>query len=171
MILSFGSTLLYDSYFSGTKSYSLRRFVPNNILDLVDEYLKPAYSEFPYQPENFDELYKIINSNEIQDVNYFTKDSENKIHETSILSFNYPRKEKSYKIIGDEICNNLKIYQKTFFDKIKMYYFIFIIFLKQIKLSNFSFKYKYVFLDKFYNPLNIIDNYKIKKYIKIILKK
>ncbi len=171
MILSFGSTLLYDSYFSGIKSYNLRRFVPNNILDLVDDFLKPAYSEFPFQPENFDELYKIINSNQIQEDDYFTKEIENKIQETSIPLFNYPRKDKSYKIIGDEIKNNLKIIPKTFFSKIKINYFIFLIFLKQIKLSNFSFKYKYVSLDKLYNPLDILNNYKLKKYIKKILAK
>ena len=33
MILSFSSTLLYDSYFSGTPSFSLRKFVPDNIIN------------------------------------------------------------------------------------------------------------------------------------------
>ena len=36
IILSFGSTVLYDSYFSGVQSYSLRKFVPDNIFYLLE---------------------------------------------------------------------------------------------------------------------------------------
>ena len=170
MILSFASTLLYDSYFSGVPSYSLIKFMPNNIIDMLEDYLKPVYSKFPFQPENFDNLYKIINSNEIKDDQYFTQYSENKIKETSLPAFNFPRKEKAYKIIGDEIKNHLILKQKTFLDKILLYFYSFIIFLKQIKLSNFSLKYRSNIQDKLYNPLNFFQNHKLRKYIKIILK-
>ena len=170
MILSFGSTLLYDSYFSGIPSYSLRKFMPNNITDMLNDYLKPVYSNFPFQPENFDKLSEIINSNEIKNDQYFTEYSETKIKETSLPAFNFPRKEKAYKIIGDEIKNNIIPKQKTFFDKILLYFYSFVILLKQIKLSNFSLKYKKNIQDKLYNPLNIHQNYQLRKYIKIILK-
>ena len=170
MILSFGSTLLYDSYFSGIPCYSLRKFMPNHITDMLDDYLKPVYSNFPFQPENFDQLYEIINSNEIKDDQYFTKYSETKIKETSLPAFNFPRKEKAYKIIGDEIKNNLILKKETFLNKILLHFYSFVIFLKQIKISNFSLKYKKHIQDKNYNPLKIFQNYQLRKYIKIILK-
>ena len=73
----------------------------NDILEMVDDYLKPAYSKFPFQPENFDNLYKIINSNEINNNQYFSEHSEKEIKETSVPAFNFARKEKAYIIIGD----------------------------------------------------------------------
>ena len=170
MILSFGSTLLYDSYFSGIPSYSLRKFMPNNIIDMVDDYLKPVYSKFPFQPENFDNLYKIINSNEINNDQYFSEHSEKEIKETSVPAFNFPRKEKAYKIIGDEILNNITIKKKTFFDKIQLNFNSFLIFLKQVKLSNFSLRHRSSIQDKLYNPLNFFQNHRLRKYIKIIIR-
>ena len=170
IILSFGSTVLYDSYFAGIPSYSLRKFMPNNITDMLNDYLKPVYSDFLFQPENFDKLSEIINSNEIKNDQYFTEYSETKIKETSLPAFNFPRKEKAYKIIGDEIKNHIISKQKKFLDIILLYFFSFIIFLKQIKLSNFSLRYRKNIQDKIYNPLNIFQNYQLRKYIKIILK-
>tara|TARA_B110000977_G_scaffold90947_1_gene120739 strand:- start:402 stop:1760 length:1359 start_codon:yes stop_codon:yes gene_type:complete len=170
IILSFGSTLLYDSYFSHIPSYSLRKFMPDNITDMLSDYLKPVYSNFPFQPENFDQLYEIINSNEIKEDQYFTQYTENKIIETSLPTFNFPRKKMAYIVIGDEIKNNLIQKTKTFIDKISLYFYSFIIILKQIKISNFSLRYKKNIQDKNYNPLKIFQNYQLKKYIKIILK-
>ena len=168
IILSFSSTLLYDSYFAGIKSYSLRKLLPNNIIDLIDDHLKPAYSEFPFQPENYEDLYKIINLGEINNENYFTREVENKIKETSLPAFNFPRNEKAYKIIGEEIKKNIDLKQTTFFDKIVTYFFSLIILLKQIKLANFLFKLNYVNFDKLYNPLNFFQNRRLRKYIRKI---
>ena len=169
IILSFSSTLLYDSYFAGIKSYSLRKLLPNNIIDLIDDHLKPAYSEFPFQPENYEDLYKIINLGEINNENYFTQEVENKIKETSLPAFNFPRNEKAYKIIGEEIKKNIDLKQTTFFDKIVTYFFSLIILLKQIKLANFLFKLNYVNFDKLYNPLNFFQNRRLRKYIRKII--
>ena len=144
--------------------------MPNHITDMLDDYLKPVYSNFPFQPENFDKLSEIINSNEIKNDQYFTEYSETKIKETSLPAFNFPRKEKAYKIIGDEIKNNIIPKQKKFLGRILLYFYSFVIFLKQIKLSNFSLKYRKNIQDKLYNPLNIYQNYQLRKYIKIILK-
>ena len=168
IILSFSSTLLYDSYFAGIKSYSLRKLLPNNIIDLIDDHLKPAYSEFPFQPKNYEDLYKIINLGEINNENYFTREVENKIKETSLPAFNFPRNEKAYKIIGEEIKKNIDLKQTTFFDKIVTYFFSLIILLKQIKLANFLFKLNYVNFDKLYNPLNFFQNRRLRKYIRKI---
>ena len=169
IILSFSSTLLYDSYFAGIKSYSLRKLLPNNIIDLIDDHLKPAYSEFPFQPEHYEDLYKIINLGEINNENYFTQEVENKIKETSLPAFNFPRNEKAYKIIGEEIKKNIDLKQTTFFDKIVTYFFSLIILLKQIKLANFLFKLNYVNFDKLYNPLNFFQNRRLRKYIRKII--
>ena len=144
--------------------------MPDNITDMLNDYLKPVYSNFPFQPENFDQLYEIINSNEIKEDQYFTQYTENKIIETSLPTFNFPRKKMAYIVIGDEIKNNLIQKNKTFIDKISLYFYSFIIILKQIKISNFSLKYKKNIQDKNYNPLKIFQNYQLKKYIKIILK-
>ncbi len=169
IILSFGSTVLYDSYFSGVQSYSLRKFVPDHIFDLLDEQYRPAYSEFPFQPNTYDELYKILNLDDVNNSQYFTESVETKIYQTSIPSFNYPRKEKTYKIISDEIKKILRLKQRSFIDKILVCYYSFVIFLKQVKVSNFSLDHRYVISDKLYNPLSFFKNFKLRKYIRNII--
>ena len=84
-------------------------------------------------------------------------------------AFNFPRNEKAYKIIGEEIKKNIDLKQTTFFDKIVTYFFSLIILLKQIKLANFLFKLNYVNFDKLYNPLNFFQNRRLRKYIRKII--
>ena len=170
IILSFGSTLLYDSYFSGVPSISLRKLMPKKIVDLLDDYLKPVYLNFPIQPESFDELYQMIDLKNFDYQKYFSEENENKIKETSLPSFNFPRENKFYQVVGKEISSHLENKNTKLKDKIFYIFYDIIISLKQIKLSNFSFRYKYVNLDKLYNPLSFYENYKVKKYIKKIIK-
>ena len=48
---------------------------------------------------------------------------------------------------------------------------IMIINLKQIKASNFLFKYSFVMADKSYNPLKILSNIKTNKFVNFIFNK
>ena len=74
-------------------------------------------------------------------------------------------------MIGDEILNLINIRKRSIFKEFLFYFSTIIIPLKQIKAANLLFKYKFVVSDKVFNPLNILENKKIKKIVKLIVKK
>ena len=171
IILTFSSTLLYDSYFSEVPICSLSKLIPQDFVDIVEDVKRPINTEFNYQPDNLSDLYKMINLNDVKFDEIFNHDKKIKIESQSLKNFNFPRKETAFKLVGDEILNFVKDKNKTFLQKFFLNVKIIIINLKQIKASNFLFKHSFVMSDKTYNPLNILNNIKTDKYVKLILNK
>ena len=171
IILAFSSTLIFDSYFSNVPTYSLSKLVPNDIVGLLEEVKKPLNTDFLYQPENFKDLYEKINSKDEEYNKSYLESLEIKINSISTKNFNFPRKKVAFQLIGDEILNLINIRKRSIFKEFLFYFSTIIIHLKQIKAANLLFKYKFVVSDKVFNPLNILENKKIKKIVKLIVKK
>jgi surface carbohydrate biosynthesis protein len=171
LILTFSSTLLYDAYYSEVPILSLSKLVPHDLVDIVEDVKKPLNTDFVYRPDNFDELYKKINSEHINFDEIFDLNNKIKIESQSFKNFNFPRKKIAFKEIGDEILSLVKDKKKNFLKKFILNLKIIIINLKQIKAANFLFKHSFVLSDKIYNPLNLINNIKTDRYVKLILEK
>ena len=171
LILTFSSTLLYDAYYSEVPILSLSKLVPHDLVDIVEDVKKPLNTDFVYRPDNFDELYKKINSEHINFDEIFDLNNKIKIESQSVKNFNFPRKKIAFKEIGDEILSLVKDKKKNFLKKFILNLKIIIINLKQIKAANFLFKHSFVLSDKIYNPLNLINNIKTDRYVKLILEK
>ena len=135
----------------------------------MEEVKKPLSTEFVFQPKNFTELYEKINSSEINYSEIFNDQKRKDIESTSLKNFNFPRKNSAFKTVGNEVLKFIEKKKKSSLQKFFLYFKILIINLKQIKASNFLFKYSFVMSDKSYNPLKISNNLKVNKFVKLII--
>jgi surface carbohydrate biosynthesis protein len=169
IILAFSSTLIFDAYYSNIPICSLSKLVPKDFIDIVEEVKKPLNTEFVFQPKNFTELYEKINSSEINYSEIFNNQKRINIESTSLKNFNFPRKNSAFKTVGNEVLKFIENKKISSLQKFFLYFKILMVNLKQIKASNFLFKYSFVMSDKSYNPLKIYNNLKVNKVVKLII--
>ena len=79
--------------------------------------------------------------------------------------------QNAVRSVSVEILSLVKDKKKNFLKKFVLNLKIIIINLKQIKAANLLFKHSFVISDKIYNPLNLINNIKTDRYVKLILEK
>lgn len=168
IILTFSSTLLFDAYYSKIPICSLSKLVPKDFVDIVEIVKKPPNTEFALQPKDFEDLYKMINAEYINFDEIFNKERKMNIENLSVKNFNFPRNNAAFKIVGDEVIKFVESKKNSLLMKFNFYFKIMIINLKQIKASNFLFKYSFVMADKSYNPLKILSNIKTNKFVNFI---
>ena len=93
------------------------------------------------------------------------------IENLSVKNFNFPRNDTAFKTVGDEVIKFVESKKNSLLMKFNFNLKIMIINLKQIKASNFLFKYSFVMADKSYNPLKILSNIKTNKFVNFIFNK
>ena len=168
IILTFSSTLLFDAYYSKIPICSLSKLVPPDFVDIVEIIKKPLNTEFALQPKDFESLYKMLNAEYIDFDEIFNKERKMNIENLSVKNFNFPRNDTAFKIVGNEVIKFVESKKNSPFMKFYFYFKIMIINLKQIKASNFLFKYSFLMSDKSYNPLKILSNIKTNKFVNFI---